>query len=80
MESHLLEVKDGVLNTFDGESHRVEGGAYLSPEAYLRTSAELERLRAYRAEHEREKWTAVVLGAALLGFAAGFVLGRRNDE
>ncbi|MEW5738796.1 MAG: hypothetical protein AB1938_07705 [Myxococcota bacterium] len=80
MEAHLLEVKDGVLNTFDGESHEVHGGAYLSPEGYLVTSAELERLRQHRAEHEKEKWTAIILGATLLGFAAGFWLGRRSDD
>lgn len=81
MDSHLLEVKTGVLHTFDGETHEVQGGAYLSPEGYLTTHAELEHMRAQRrAEAESNLVPVVVVGAALLGFAAGFWLGRRHDD
>jgi hypothetical protein len=79
MNSELLEVKKGVLQSYDGEPHEVEGGAYLSPEAYLRTSAELEKLR-HREVESSMTMPALVFGAALLGLAAGFWLGRRGDE
>lgn len=75
----LLEVKKGVLHTFDGEPHEVEGGAYLSPEAYLRTTGELDKLRQQHVESSIAT-PLLVVGAALLGVAAGFWLARRNDE
>lgn len=78
MESELLEVKKGVLHTFDGEPHDVEGGAYLSPEAYLRTLAELDKLRQRHVESSIAT-PLLVLGAALLGVAAGYWLGRREE-
>ncbi|GMU58810.1 MAG: hypothetical protein AMXMBFR34_05730 [Myxococcaceae bacterium] len=78
--THVLEVKDAVVNTFDGETHHVHGGAYLSPEGYLVTNAELERLRQHRAEQQKSTWTVIILGTALVGFAAGFWLGRRDDD
>jgi hypothetical protein len=80
MSSELLEVKKAVLHTFDGEAHEVEGGAYLSPEAYLRTNAELEQLRVRREAEASAAVPMLVVGAALLGLAAGYFLGRRGDE
>lgn len=79
METELLEVKKGVLHTFDGEPHEVEGGAYLSPEAYLRTQGELEKLRQRHVESSVVT-PVLVLGAVLLGVAAGFWLGRRGED
>jgi hypothetical protein len=75
MHSQLLEVKSGVVVTFDGEQHEVHGGAYLSPEGYLAANAELEQLRQREAEGVPG---VVLLGAALLGLAAGYWLGRRG--
>jgi hypothetical protein len=74
----LIEVQTGVLHTFDGEEHEVHGGAYLSPEEYLRTSAELARLRERRLDEGTS--AALVLGAALLGLAAGYWLARQDDD
>ena len=79
MSHELLEVKKGTLQSYDGEPHEVEGGAYLSPEAYLRTSAELEKLR-HREVESALMMPALVFGAGLLGLAAGFWLGRRGDD
>lgn len=78
MHSTLLEVKSGVLTTFDGETVEVQGGAWLPPEAYLTTSAELEKLRRQEAERTNTLVAGLVLGAALVGVAAGFALGRRR--
>lgn len=80
MDSHVLEVKSGVLHTYDGEAHEVQGGAYLSPEGFLATSAELDRLRRHHADFQSNAGPIIVLGAALLGLAAGFWLGRRDDD
>lgn len=80
MESQLLEVKDGVLHTFDGDTHQVHGGAYMTPEAYLSTSAELQRLRERLASAPGSVLPAVVFGVALLGFAAGYWLGARDGD
>ncbi len=76
----LFEVKKGVLHSYDGEPHEVEGGAYLSPEAYLRTAAELDQLRARRASESGSLLIGMVFGSALLGLAAGFWLGRRSGD
>ncbi len=75
MHTQLIEVATGVVHTPDGEAHEVVGGAYLSPEVYLTTSAELTALR------EREVASAIplVLGAALIGLTLGFWLGRRDS-
>ena len=78
MHGTVVEVKQATLSTFEGESFEVHGGAYLSPEAYLTTEAELTRLRAKQAQLE-ERGTLVpslILGAALMGLAAGYWLGR----
>ncbi len=80
MDSTLLEVKKGVLHSYDGEAHEVEGGAYLSPEAYLRTAGELEALRRRRLDESSAMVLGLVFGSALLGLAAGYWLGRRGDD
>lgn len=79
MDSSLFEVKKGVLHSYDGEAHEVEGGAYLSPEAYLRTAGELDSLRRRRLEENNKLLLGMVFGSALLGLAAGYWLGRRGD-
>ncbi len=78
MDSNLLEVHTGVLHTFDGEPHQVQGGVYLTPEAYLHTTAELEQLRQKREAEASNAVPALVVGAALVGLLAGFWLGRRG--
>ncbi len=77
----LIEVSSGVVNTPDGESHQIHGGAYLSPEAYLRTHAELARLRHQQAEAAASKaMPALVIGAGVLGLALGYWLGSRSGD
>lgn len=78
MDSTVFEVKKGLLHSYDGESHEVEGGAYLSPEAYLTTAAELEQLRRRRLADSTALITGLVFSSALLGLAAGFWMGRRG--
>jgi hypothetical protein len=80
MDATVLEVKKGVLHSYDGEPHEVEGGAYLSPEAYLRTAAELERGRERQLLENGQFITGLIFGSALLGLAAGFWLGRRSGD
>jgi hypothetical protein len=80
MHSQLLEVRSGVLHSFDGEQHEVEGGVYLTPEAYLRTNAELDQLRQRREAEAAAKVPGLVLGAAVLGLLAGYWLGRRGRD
>lgn len=80
MDTTVLEVKKGVLHSYDGEPHEVEGGAYLSPEAYLRTAAELEQLRERQLVENGKFITGLIFGSALLGLAAGYWLGRRSDD
>jgi len=74
-----VEVKSAVVQTWEGESVEVEGGAYLPPEAFLATSAELDRLREKQQETSNLVPTLMV-GAALFGLAAGYWLGRRDDD
>lgn len=78
---NIVEVKDGVVSTFEGEQVSVQGGAYLSPEAWLTTEAELTRLREKKAELEEKSLLvpSLVVGAALLGAALGYWLARRDD-
>jgi hypothetical protein len=80
MDATVLEVKKGVLHSYDGEPHEVEGGAYLSPEAYLRTAAELDKLRQARMVENGRFITGLIFSSALLGLAAGFWLGRRSGD
>jgi hypothetical protein len=76
MDSNVLEVSSAVVHTPEGESIEVQGGAYLSPEAFLTTSAELSRLRERAAE--TTPVVGLLLSAALVGLAAGYWLGRRD--
>jgi hypothetical protein len=80
MHGNIVEVRSAVLNTFEDGKVEVRGGTYLSPEAWLTTEGELERLRAKNAELEEKSLLvpSLVLGAALLGGALGFWLARRD--
>jgi len=82
MHDEVVEVKEAVLNTFDGDRLEVHGGAYLSPEAWLTSQAELQRLTERQAQLEERSMLvpSLIAGAALLGIAAGFWLGRRSSE
>ncbi|MBL8919375.1 MAG: hypothetical protein JNJ54_10975 [Myxococcaceae bacterium] len=82
MLENVVEVERAELTTFDGESLEVQGGAWLSPEAVLRTTSELDRLRRRAAEQDAipKVLPAVLLGAGLVGLAVGFWLGRRTDD
>ncbi len=66
MAGAIVEVKDAQVSTFDGEELRVQGGAYLSPEAWLSQEAELRRLREQKAELESKSLLVpgLVVGAA----------------
>ncbi|MBL8915516.1 MAG: hypothetical protein JNM17_32760 [Archangium sp.] len=81
MKDEIVEVKQAVVNTFEGEKLEVQGGAYLSPEAWLRTEGELERLRAKKAELEEKSLLvpSLVIGAAIAGIALGWWLGSDDD-
>jgi hypothetical protein len=76
----VLEVDSAVVRTFDGEPHEVHGGAYLTPEAYLRTTAALEQLHQRQLADRASTVPMLVVGAALLGLAAGYWFGGRSDE
>ena len=78
MDSSVFEVKKGVLHSYDGEPHEVEGGAYLSPEVYLATAAELEKLRQRQLLDSSSLIATLVCGSALLGLAAGYWMGSRR--
>lgn len=81
MDADSIEIRDGVVHTFDGEAKQVAGGVYLTPSGYLARANELAELRAFKAETESIRWPVVVVGAALAGLAAGFWLGtRRRDD
>jgi hypothetical protein len=82
MHGTVVEVKNGTLHTFEGDEVEVHGGAYLSPEAFLTTNGELERLRDKQARLEERSALvpSLIAGAALLGLAAGFYLGSRSDD
>jgi len=76
MHSSLIEVATATLHTPDGEAIEVSGGAYLSPEVYLTTHAELEAFRAA----EVASAVPLLLGVGLIGAAIGFWLGRRDGD
>jgi hypothetical protein len=75
----VVEVKDAVLTDFDGKKVEVSGGVWLSPDEYLRSHHQLEQLKEKHAERERSL-VPVLIGAALLGAAVGYWLGRRGDD
>lgn len=81
MAGAVVEVKAAQVSTFDGETLEVQGGAYLSPEAWLSHDAELRRLRDEKAQSEVTSMLVpgLVVGAALLGAAVGYWLAR-DDE
>jgi hypothetical protein len=78
MNTNTIEVKTATLRDFDDEETQVEGGAWLSPEAWLRTNLELERLRERRAE-STVVTLSIVAGGLLAGLAAGYWLASRDD-
>ena len=81
MDLELIEVSSGVVKTPDGESLQVEGGAYLPPDVYLRTHAELERLRQRQADAAASNALPMLLvGASVFGLALGFWLGGRSED
>lgn len=82
MLENVVEVDHAKLTTYDGDSLEVQGGAWLSPEAVLRTTNELDRLRRRAAEQDAipKVLPAVLVGAGLVGLAIGFWLGRRDDD
>ncbi len=80
MEENVVEVESAVVRTFDGEALEVRGGAYLTPEAVLRTTAELSRLRARVIEQDQlpNLVPIVACSAGLAGVVLGYWLGRRK--
>ncbi|MBE2251392.1 MAG: hypothetical protein IAE78_17765 [Myxococcus sp.] len=82
VDENLVEVESGVVKTFDGEAIEVRGGAYLSPEGVLRTTAELQRLRSRVIEQDElpSLLPIVACTTALAGLALGYWLGRRRSS
>ena len=81
METELMEISSGVITTPDGASHKIEGGAYLSPEAYLRTHSEMTRLRQQQEDLAASNaLPMLIVGASVFGLAIGFWLGARSAE
>jgi hypothetical protein len=81
METELIEVASGTLTTPDGQKHQIQGGAYLTPEAYLQAQGELERLRQAQLDAAASKaLPTLMIGAGLVGFALGFWLARSGDD
>lgn len=78
----VIEVERALVKTFEGDEVEVHGGVYLSPDAYLASNAELEKLKRHDAQLEQRSTLvpAMVVGAALLGVAAGFWFGRHRDD
>jgi hypothetical protein len=79
MQGPLMEVKSAVVQTYEGEQVEVYGGAYLPPETVLATSAELTRLRESK-QASSSVMPSLLVGAAVMGLAVGFWLGRRDDD
>ena len=63
------------LDLVEHHAHEVFGGAYLSPEVYLATNAEITSLR----EREIASTLPLILGAGVIGLTIGYLLGRRDD-
>lgn len=78
----VIEVERAVVKTFEGDEVEVHGGVYLSPDAYLASTAELQKLKREDAQLEAQSKLvpALIVGAALLGVAAGYWFGRRDDR
>ena len=79
-DENVVEVAKARVERFDGAAIEVQGGAYLSPEAVLRTTNELARLRARSAELDQVPRIVplALIGAGLAGFAVGYWLGRKR--
>ena len=80
--SDVVEVDSAVVKTFDGASVEVHGGVYLPPQALLRTTTELERLRE-RAAAQAQVPNAipiVAVAAGVAGLIIGFWLGSRGGD
>ena len=81
MDLELIEVSTAVVKTPEGESLQVSGGAYLPPDVYLRTNAELERLRQKQADAAASNaLPMLIVGASVFGLAIGFWLGSKSSE
>ncbi|PZR14381.1 MAG: hypothetical protein DI536_09975 [Archangium gephyra] len=81
MSGSIVEVKDAVVSTYDGDKLEVQGGAYLSPDAWLSTELELSRLRAQKEDLERKSYLVpgLIVGAALFGAAFGYWYAREDE-
>lgn len=79
-ELNVIEVASAVVKTYEGETLEVQGGAWLPPDAVLRTTNELTRLRQRAAEQDTipKVVPMAFLGAGLVGFAVGYWLGTRR--
>lgn len=80
--SDVVEVDSALVKTFDGDSIEVRGGVYLPPEALLRTTTELERLRE-RAALQAQVPNAIPIVACAAGVAGlliGYWLASRGDD
>jgi hypothetical protein len=82
MPGAVVEVRVAQVSTFDGETMDVQGGAYLSPEAWLSHDLELRRLREEKAQSDAKSMLVpgLMFGAALLGAAFGYWYARDNEE
>jgi hypothetical protein len=80
MDENVLEVESAIVKTFDGDALEVRGGAYLSPEGVLRTTAELSRLRARVIDQDElpSLLPIIACSAGLAGLVFGYWLGRRR--
>ncbi len=74
----VLEVKDGVIRTVDGQTREVTGGAYLPSATLIEVASEVAALRAeVRVLREPDaKLIALCVGLVVTGIAAGYVVGR----
>jgi len=80
VDENVVEVESAIVKTFDGEALEVQGGAYLTPEGVLRTTAELTRLRARVIDQDQlpSLLPLVACSAGLAGLVFGYWLGRRR--
>ncbi|MFT3710338.1 MAG: hypothetical protein QM817_22170 [Archangium sp.] len=81
MSEKIVEVRSAVVRTYEGEKLEVEGGAWLSPEAWLSTEAELERLRAKKQDFDKTSMVVptLMVGAAILGAVVGYWIASDDD-